>query len=227
MRACSPRVFKRAQQSFDAALRSTLKHIITASGPGLQSTSFHTTLLRHTDIVTNGPTFGIDLSAFNAKMEIDLLINSSVPIFLVPKLCSACSKVFTWNIYGDHHVSCVGIVGIKHRHNLVRDTFVKICFRSGISAGKEVDIRLGGRKDKPLRLADMFLYSWDRGLNICADLTGSSPLMQIMMLEFVSGRAVIMEHSVNVLSMRQSAQTLDTVFFTSYLVTPPKCRSEK
>ncbi|GKE27985.1 hypothetical protein Tco_1443369 [Tanacetum coccineum] len=35
MRACSPRVFEMAQCSFDAALRSALKRIVTASGPGL------------------------------------------------------------------------------------------------------------------------------------------------------------------------------------------------
>ncbi|GKA56323.1 hypothetical protein Tco_0755395 [Tanacetum coccineum] len=53
---------------------------------------------------------------------------------------------------------------IKHRHNVVRDTLVDICYRSGISAGKEVDIRLEGARDKPLR-PDMLLYSWDRGLD--------------------------------------------------------------
>ncbi|GKF29347.1 hypothetical protein Tco_0095689, partial [Tanacetum coccineum] len=66
-----------------------------------------------------------------------------IPLFSVLKPCSACSKVFTGDIYGDHVVSCVGIIGIKHRHNVVRDTLVDICFRSGISAGKEVDIDLG------------------------------------------------------------------------------------
>ncbi|GJX43326.1 hypothetical protein Tco_0260002 [Tanacetum coccineum] len=85
-----------------------------------------------------------------------------VPLFSVSKPCSACSKVFTRDIYGDHAVSCAGIIGIKHRHNVVRDTLVDICFRSGISAGKEVDI--GG---------------------------GSSPLTQTGMADFMPGRAVI------------------------------------
>ncbi|GJU20705.1 hypothetical protein Tco_1154047 [Tanacetum coccineum] len=114
-----------------------------------------------------------------------------VPLFSVSKPCSACSKVFTGDIYGDHAVSCAGIIGIKHRHNVVRDTLVDICFRSGISAGKEVDIGLGGGCDKPLRPADMLLYSWDKGLDVCVDLTGSSPLTQTGMVDFVPGRAVI------------------------------------
>nr|GEZ54213.1 reverse transcriptase domain-containing protein [Tanacetum cinerariifolium] len=33
-----------------------------------------------------------------------------------------------------HVVSCAGVIGIKHRHNVVRDTLVDICYRSGISA---------------------------------------------------------------------------------------------
>ncbi|GKB16337.1 hypothetical protein Tco_0850260 [Tanacetum coccineum] len=105
--------------------------------------------------------------------------------------CSACSKVFAGDIYGDHVVSCVGIVGIKHRHNIMRDTLVDICFRSEISAGKEVGIKLGEGQDKPLRRADMLLYSWDKGLDVCVDLIGSSPLTQTGMIDFVLGRAVI------------------------------------
>ncbi|GJX12155.1 hypothetical protein Tco_0202014 [Tanacetum coccineum] len=91
-----------------------------------------------------------------------------VPLFSVSKPCSACSKVFTGDIFGDHVVSC-----------------------AGISAGKEVDIGLGGGRDKPLRLADILLYSWDKGLDVCVDLTGSSPLTQTVMVDFVPGRVVI------------------------------------
>ncbi|GKB72375.1 hypothetical protein Tco_0933787 [Tanacetum coccineum] len=105
--------------------------------------------------------------------------------------CSACSKVFIGDVYGDHAVSCAGVIGIKHRHNAVRDTLVDICFRSGISAGKEVDIGLSGDGDKALRPADILLYSWDGGLDVCVDLTGSSPLTRTGMTDFAPGRAVI------------------------------------
>ncbi|GJV62328.1 RNA-directed DNA polymerase, eukaryota, reverse transcriptase zinc-binding domain protein [Tanacetum coccineum] len=85
----------------------------------------------------------------------------------------------------------MGIVGIKHHHNVVRDTLVDICYRSRISAGKEVDIGLDGGCDKPLRPTDMLLYWWDGGLDVCVDLTGSSPLTQTGMTDFMPGRAVI------------------------------------
>ncbi|GJV44339.1 ankyrin repeat-containing protein ITN1-like protein [Tanacetum coccineum] len=300
IRTCSPQVFERAQHSFDAALRSSLERIVTASGPGfgdwqwrlatlpfsygglgvysagdvlsyaflasrLQSASLQSKLLQHSGIVSFGLAFDSALNAFNVKMEIDPLSNPSeiaapklmkkladiyftsvtqmaestfslstrqmalwksqmedhtsdwlrvvpisglgqtmngrtyrcvlcyrlgVPLFSVSKPCSACSRVFMRDIYGDHAVSCAGIVGIKHRHNVVRDTLVDICYRSGISSGKEVDIGLGGERDKSLRPADVLLYSWDVGRDVCVDLTGSSPLTQTGMVDFVPGRAV-------------------------------------
>ncbi|GJR22837.1 hybrid signal transduction histidine kinase M [Tanacetum coccineum] len=61
----------------------------------------------------------------------------------------------------------------------------------GISAGKEVDIGLSGGRDKPLRPAHMLLYSWDEGLDVCVDLTGSSPLTQTGMINFALGQTVI------------------------------------
>ncbi|GJV50135.1 hypothetical protein Tco_1440347 [Tanacetum coccineum] len=99
-----------------------------------------------------------------------------IPLFSVLKPCSTCSRVFYRDIYRDHAVSCAGIIGIKHRHNVMHDTLVDICYRSGISAGKEVDSGLDGGCGKPLRLVNMLLYSWDEGLDVCVDLAGSSPL---------------------------------------------------
>ncbi|GKE75604.1 hypothetical protein Tco_1537645, partial [Tanacetum coccineum] len=112
----------------------------------------------------------------------------SIPLFSVAKPCSTCSRVFAGDIYGDHAVSCAGIIGIKHHHNVVRNTLVDICYRFGISACKEVNIGLDGGRDKPLRPADMLLYSWDGGLDVCVDLTGSSHLTQTGMVDFIPGR---------------------------------------
>ncbi|GKA61491.1 putative reverse transcriptase domain-containing protein [Tanacetum coccineum] len=51
------------------------------------------------------------------------------------------------------------------------DAFAKINDPQCISAGKEVDIGLDGGHDKKLRPADMLLYSWDGGLDVCV-ITG-------------------------------------------------------
>nr|GFA15365.1 hypothetical protein [Tanacetum cinerariifolium] len=79
---------------------------------------------------------------------------------------AACSKVFAGDIYRDHAVSCAGITGIKHRHNVMRDSLVDIYYRLGILAGKKIDIGLERGCDKPLRLADMLFYLLDRGLDV-------------------------------------------------------------
>ncbi|GKA54087.1 hypothetical protein Tco_0753036 [Tanacetum coccineum] len=131
-----------------------LNYVFLASR--LQSAGLQTKLLRHTGIVSPEPIFDDALSVFNTSMETDLLSNPSIPLFSVSK---PCSRVFAGDIYGDHDVSCAGIIGIKYRHNVVCDTLVDICYRSGISSGKEVDIGLDGGRDKPLRPADMLLYS--------------------------------------------------------------------
>ncbi|GJR63138.1 hypothetical protein Tco_1505300 [Tanacetum coccineum] len=157
----------------------------------LQSAELQTKLLRHTDIVAFGPNFDDALCVFNTSMETDFLSNLSIPLFSVSKPCSTFSRVFVGDIYGDHAVSCASMIGIKHRHNIVRDTLVDICYRSGISAGKEVDIGLDEGSDKPLRPANMLLYSWDGGLDVCVDLTGSSPLTQTRMTDFIPGRVMI------------------------------------
>ncbi|GJS65539.1 hypothetical protein Tco_0680103 [Tanacetum coccineum] len=163
------------------------------------------TKLLHIDIVAFGFTFDVTLCVFNNAMEIDflngLMAISKGRAYLGLALCgsdlwlgqtmNACSRVFVGDIYGDHVVSCAGIVGIKHRHNVVRDTLVDICFRSGISAGKKVDIGLDGGCDKKLCPADMLLYSWDGGLDVCVDLTGSSPLTHTVMTDFALGRVMI------------------------------------
>ncbi|GJW69641.1 hypothetical protein Tco_0126558 [Tanacetum coccineum] len=55
-----------------------------------------------------------------------------------------------------------------------------------IPAGKEVDIELDKGRDKDLHPTDMLLYSWDKGIDVCVDLTGSTGLVA-----FVSDRAAI------------------------------------
>ncbi|GJS96181.1 putative reverse transcriptase domain-containing protein [Tanacetum coccineum] len=135
--------------------------------------------------------FGLGQTMNGKTYRCVLCYRLGVPLFSVSKPRSACSKVFIGDIYGDHAVSCTGVIGIKHRHNAVRDTLVDICFWSGISAGKEVDIGLSGDGDKALRPADILLYSWDGGLDVCVDLTGSSPLTRTGMTDFAPGRAVI------------------------------------
>nr|GEY04318.1 ABC transporter A family member 9-like [Tanacetum cinerariifolium] len=169
MRTCPPRFFEFAQRSLDVALRSSLELIVTAAGPGFESIFYLSprqmalwTSQReeHTsDWLRTIPILGLGQTMNGKTYRCVLCYRLGIPLFFGSKPCSACSKVFSGDIYGDHDVSCAGIIGIKHRHNVVRDTLVGICYRSGISAGKKVDIGLDGWRDKPLRPTDILIYS--------------------------------------------------------------------
>nr|GEU53063.1 hypothetical protein [Tanacetum cinerariifolium] len=74
---------------------------------------------------------------------------------------------------------------------VLMDSVTKANDPQWISASKEVDIGLDGRCDKPLRPPDILLYSWDGRLDVCVDLTRSSPLTQTGMVDFVHGWAII------------------------------------
>nr|GEX54631.1 hypothetical protein [Tanacetum cinerariifolium] len=139
------------------------ERIVTASGPGFGDWQWRLSTLPFSFRVlgvysaSSGNTFHDALCMFNAKMETDILSNPSIPLFSVSKPCSTCSMIFAGDIYGDHVVSCAGIIGIKHRHNILHDTLVDICYRYEILAGKEVDIGLDGGRDKPLPIGYGFL----------------------------------------------------------------------
>ncbi|GJT94307.1 hypothetical protein Tco_1083152 [Tanacetum coccineum] len=167
MRTCPPCIFEPAQRSFDVALHFSLECIVTASGPGfgdcdvlnyaflasrLQSAGLQTKLLQHACIVASGPTFDDALCVFNTSMETNLLSNPKSTFSLSPR------QMALWKSQREVHTSdwlrAVPISGlgqsVNASYNVVRDTLVDICFRSGISAGKEVDIGLDGGCDKPL-----------------------------------------------------------------------------
>ncbi|GKA60100.1 hypothetical protein Tco_0759413 [Tanacetum coccineum] len=154
MRTCPPRFFESAQRSFDVALRSSLERIVTTSGPGFGDWQWRLAILPFAFGGLGVYSAG-DMALWTSQREdhtSDWL--RTIPISGLGQTmnaCSACSRVFARDIYGDHVVLYAGIIGIKHRHNIVRDTLVDKCYRSGISAGKEVDIGLDGGRDKPLR----------------------------------------------------------------------------
>nr|GEU30554.1 hypothetical protein [Tanacetum cinerariifolium] len=149
MRTCPPCVFKSAQRSFDVALHFSLKRIVTASRPGFGDWKWRLATLPF---------------AFGGLGVYSL----GVLLFSILKPCLTCSKVIVGDIYGDHALSCAGIL-----------------------AAKEVDIGIDEGREKPLRPTDMLLYSWDEGLDVCVDLTESSPLTQTGMADFLPCRVVI------------------------------------
>nr|GEV58985.1 hypothetical protein [Tanacetum cinerariifolium] len=185
MHTCSTQVFEQAQHSFNAALCSSLECIIIAFSPGFSDSQWRLSTFPFAfgglGVYSAGDVLNyafLTSRLQSAGLQSKLLRDSNIVTF-GPAFANALR-----DIYGDYVVSCTGVVGIKHRHNIVRGTLVDICFWSGSSACKEVDIGLGGGRDKPLHPTDMLLYSSDGGLDVCVDLTGSSPLTRTWMIDF-------------------------------------------
>ena len=82
-------------------------------------------------------------------------------------ICPACGD--PCDAYGDHWVSCPKN-GISRRHNSLRDELARILAAASVQHAKEVTS--GDRK----RPADILLVGWDRGRDICVDLTVTNPL---------------------------------------------------
>ncbi|GKE03069.1 hypothetical protein Tco_1391052, partial [Tanacetum coccineum] len=114
--------------------------------------------------------------------------------FSVSKSCSTCSRVFARDIHGDHAVLCAGIIGIKNRHNVVHDTLVNICFRSGISAGKEVTIGLDGDFVSGRAVIDAAQRKRVKYMAKCAAIgNGFLPIFFLFFGEIRGGRGYIVE----------------------------------
>ena len=83
-----------------------------------------------------------------------------------PRECPLCHE--TCDPFGDHFVNCRKN-GWTRRHNAVRDEICNVLCAAGISHRKEV---LAGGRDRP---ADVLLLSWDKGRDVCIDLTVVNP----------------------------------------------------
>ncbi|GKB36289.1 hypothetical protein Tco_0881231 [Tanacetum coccineum] len=77
--------------------------------------------------------------------------------------------------WGDHAVHYSSEVGVKFRHNLVRDILVDICSKVGIMVKKEAPMGFRSGDGKDLRPANLFLFNWLQGKDACLDVTGISP----------------------------------------------------
>ncbi|GKC22948.1 hypothetical protein Tco_1025098, partial [Tanacetum coccineum] len=83
-----------AQHSFDAALRSALERIVTASGPGFSDWQWRLATLPFAfgGVRPSGPAFNDAVCAFNVKMETDLLSNASE--IAAPKLMKKLADIY-------------------------------------------------------------------------------------------------------------------------------------
>lgn len=104
--------------------------------------------------------------------------------------------------WGDHAVHCSSKVGVKFRHNLVRDILVDICSKAGIVVRKEAPMGFLSEDVKDLCPADLLLFNWIQGKDACLDVTCISPFAGMGATSFASGVAL---HNIVDKKMRKYA----------------------
>nr|GEX95660.1 PAS domain-containing protein tyrosine kinase family protein [Tanacetum cinerariifolium] len=192
MRTCPPCVFESAQRSFDVALYSALERIVTAFGPKFDDWQWRLATLPFAfwEAWPSGPTFDDALCVFNASIDINLLSNPSE--IVTPKLMKKIAGIYftrvTKNAKSTFSLSPRQMAIWKSQREDLTSDWLRVVLISWLGEtmkGKTYPCVLC------YRLANMLLYSWDGGLDVCVDLTGSSPLTQTGMAFFMLGRAVI------------------------------------
>ncbi|XP_026458438.1 uncharacterized protein LOC113358943 [Papaver somniferum] len=111
------------------------------------------------------------------------------PFFEEDSLCSCCNMPM--NIFGDHAIHCSSEVGLKFRHDLVKDVLADMCYKAGVAARKEVSLGFLSNTENELRPADIMVYNWEDGKDACMDVTGVSPFTSARKRNISPGHAII------------------------------------
>ncbi|GKD50669.1 hypothetical protein Tco_1279645, partial [Tanacetum coccineum] len=137
-----------------------------------RSAALHTKLLRHVDIVASGPTFDDALYIYFTRVTKDAVSTFSL----------SSRQMALWKSQMEDHTSdwlrAVPISGLGQTMNACSRVFL------GDIYGDHAVLCAGiiGIKHR---------HNVDGGRDVCVDLTGSSPLTQTGMADFVSGRVVL------------------------------------
>lgn len=78
-------------------------------------------------------------------------------------------------------------MGLKFRHNLARDVLADMCYKAGVAVRKEATLGFlsDGSSSRP---ADIMVYNWENGKDICFDVTVVSRITSSG--NFVPGQAI-------------------------------------
>lgn len=92
--------------------------------------------------------------------------------------------------FGNHAIHCASEVGLIFRHDMAKDVLADICYKAGVVARKEVSLGLVSNDNKELRPADIMVYNWEDGRDVCMDVTGVSPFTSARTRNFAPGHAI-------------------------------------
>ncbi|XP_026397562.1 uncharacterized protein LOC113292985 isoform X2 [Papaver somniferum] len=134
------------------------------------------------------PIHGINQAIAPRQFRSVLIYRLGIPLFSKDSMCSSCNKLM--DVFGDHAVHCAGEVGQKFRHDLLKDVLADMCYKAGVVARKEVSLDLSSNNANSLRPADILVYNWEDGKDVCMDVTGVSPFTSARTPNFTLGHAI-------------------------------------
>lgn len=111
-----------------------------------------------------------------------------IPLFTANNSCICCNR--DMDVYGDHALHCASEVGIKSRHDIVRDTFGDICYRASVPYKIEATLGFLSRDGGDARPTDIMVYNWEDGRDTCFDVTVVSPFARGGVQAFTPGLAL-------------------------------------
>lgn len=82
------------------------------------------------------------------------------------------------------------ICGTKFRHDLAKDVLAEICYRARVPAKKEASLGVLYNFNKDLKPADILVYNWIDGKDVCFDVTCVSPFTTARTRNFTPGHAI-------------------------------------
>ncbi|XP_026399036.1 uncharacterized protein LOC113294877 [Papaver somniferum] len=111
-----------------------------------------------------------------------------IPLFNANSSCMCCNR--DMDVYGDHALHCASEVGIKFRHDIVRDTFGDISYRASVPYKIEANLGFLSHDGGDARPADIMVYIWEDGHDTCFDVTVVSPFAGGGVQAFTPGLAL-------------------------------------
>ncbi|KAL8132720.1 hypothetical protein AgCh_008265 [Apium graveolens] len=126
------------------------------------------------DFLFTIPIDGLGQKMNQRQFRAVLCYRFAIPLFTEGTLCPS-YNVHRMDQWGDHAVHCSSDVGVKFRHNLVRDILVDICSKVSVPVFKEAPLGFLSDAGQELRPSDLLLFNWSQGKDACLDVTDISP----------------------------------------------------
>ncbi|XP_026414010.1 uncharacterized protein LOC113309718 [Papaver somniferum] len=152
-------------------------------------TLWHYNIISHPmDFLKAIPISGLNQAIVLKQFRSVLSYRFGIPLFGKDNTCSSCNRHM--EVFRDHALHCASDIRPKLRHNLVRNVLADMCYKAGVAARKEAVLGFLSDNATSLRPADILVYTWEDGKDVCMDIIGVSPFTSASTRDLSSGHAI-------------------------------------